>query len=552
MGCSGTRHFVNYEKDSLPAKPAGSYFHPIAASHFIRGCLYDFQGDYNSALLEFNEALLFDSSSVTIYNKIAEQYIKLKKFEHAEKILDVAINKHPRDLESYRLLAALKNHLQKTDETEAIFYKMLELDPSDIETRYNLITLLVKKNEPMLVVKQYEQILKIQGDNPELQLQIANIYLDNEKYKQANDVFLDFLKKYPDDERAYLGLAKYHLTKTDTVKAIDWYQKGLKSNRKFTTCLEELRDIYVKQKRWNDAIVLLNQSIENDTTNIDILLKLGELYYQHQDTVTAIEEFRKITERFPDDFRAYYSIGALLYQQRKWSEAANYFHKVIERKNEFVRGWLMLGLSHLRNDSMDDAKQLFENAVERYPENVDFNYFLGSILSRQKRTVEAIPYYEKCLRIEPDNLDAMSALAAAYDEVREYVKSDSLYEEALKIRTRDPLLMNNYSYSLSIRGDKLEYALELSQSAVAQDSTNGAFLDTLGWIHFKMGNYRQALKFIQRSNEFRKESPEVLEHLGDVYHKLNEPENAILYWKQAYDLDETRTWLLDKIGEAKE
>ena len=145
----------------------------------------------------------------------------------------------------------------------------------------------------------------------------------------------------------------------------------------------------------------------------------------------------------------------------------------------------------------------------------------------------------------------MSALALAYDELEQHAESDSLYEEALKIREEDPLLMNNYSYSLSERGENLSYALELSQKAVAQDSTNGAYLDTLGWIHFKLGNYNRALQYIKKSLQTNRESAEVLEHLGDVYNKLNDTENAKKYWQKSLELDDSRTWIIDKLESLK-
>ena len=84
FSCSGSYKFI---ADKKITKSPHVYFQPKAVSHFIRGCIHDFQGDYKSALLEFSEALLFDSTSATIYNKIAEQYVKLKKYESAEKIL---------------------------------------------------------------------------------------------------------------------------------------------------------------------------------------------------------------------------------------------------------------------------------------------------------------------------------------------------------------------------------------------------------------------------------------------------------------------------------
>ena len=89
----------------------------------------------------------------------------------------------------------------------------------------------------------------------------------------------------------------------------------------------------------------------------------------------------------------------------------------------------------------------------------------------------------------------------------------------------------------------------MSERAVAADSANGAYLDTLGWIYFKLGDYQTALKYISRAVQFRDNSAEVWEHLGDIYEKLNDPEKAKEHWKKALELDKNRDWLLKKISE---
>jgi Tfp pilus assembly protein PilF len=114
--------------------------------------------------------------------------------------------------------------------------------------------------------------------------------------------------------------------------------------------------------------------------------------------------------------------------------------------------------------------------------------------------------------------------------------SDRAYLEALEIEPDEPLLLNNYSYYLSLRNIRLEEALELSALAVEQQPENSAFLDTYGWINYKMGNYSEAKKWIQKSIEFTDApSPTVLEHYGDVLYKLGEKEEAVTYWKKALE-----------------
>ena len=202
----------------------------------------------------------------------------------------------------------------------------------------------------------------------------------------------------------------------------------------------------------------------------------------------------------------------------------------------------------MRTNRLEEAEQNYRRAVELFPEAARMHYFLGSVLQQQRKNDEALPVLEKTLKLDPKNVDAMSALAMIYDNRKVYSKSDSLYQEAIKLDPEDPLILNNYSYSLSVRDLKLESAKKMSMKAVAADSTNGAYLDTLGWIYFKLGNYEEALKYVTRAVEVRDSSAEVWEHLGDIYEKLNDLEAAKRNWKKALELEADRTWLQEKLN----
>ncbi len=546
-GCAGQKKIARNEK-AASIKPVPP-FNPKAVEHFIQGSTFELLEDYKSALLEFSEALLYDSSSVTIYAKIAEQYLRLDKVESAKKILKNASRRFPDDVEVHSMLASLYFSQRDLAAAEVELKKVIELDPEDIDARNYLITIYITQHEDLKVAAEYEKIIELGYATEELIIKAGDIYLNRKMYKNAEQLFNQLLTDYPEDERSFLAMAKLSLAKKDTSTAIQWYQKGIKKNLAFDTCIEELRDLYIKQKNWANAINLLNQAIQQDSSTIENYLRLGELYYQKGDTSTAVSQLEKTALLFPDDFRAPFSLGRIYLQEQNWELAEKYVKSSIELNEEFEYGWMYLGFIYVRMARLPEAEATFKKAVELFPDVARLHYLLGSVLQQQQKTDEAILPLEKALDLEPDNLDAMSALAMIYDGKKLFFKSDSLYEEALSKNPDDPLLLNNYSYSLSERGIKLDAAKQMSEKAVAADSTNGAYLDTLGWIYFKLGNYQTALKYISRATEVRDNSAEVWEHLGDVFEKLNDPETARKHWQKSWELDKSRDWLLKKIGE---
>jgi tetratricopeptide (TPR) repeat protein len=126
-------------------------------------------------------------------------------------------------------------------------------------------------------------------------------------------------------------------------------------------------------------------------------------------------------------------------------------------------------------------------------------------------------------------------------------KSDSLYEVSIEKHPDNSLLLNNYSYSLSERGIQLEKALSMVKKALKSEPDNGAYLDTIGWIYYKMGDYKAAQDYIKKALQLRDDNPEVIEHLGDVYYKMNLLDEARINWEKALELDPQNIELKQKI-----
>lgn len=122
-----------------------------------------------------------------------------------------------------------------------------------------------------------------------------------------------------------------------------------------------------------------------------------------------------------------------------------------------------------------------------------------------------------------------------------------MYELALRYDSENHNAMNNYAYNLSLREVNLERAKELSLRAIELDAENAAYLDTVGWVYFKLGDFDRARRFIRASIDTGAASAEVLEHMGDVYEALGNIDEAKKWWKQALDLDATRMHLNEKL-----
>jgi tetratricopeptide (TPR) repeat protein len=114
--------------------------------------------------------------------------------------------------------------------------------------------------------------------------------------------------------------------------------------------------------------------------------------------------------------------------------------------------------------------------------------------------------------------------------------------------------LNYLGYMWVDRNQNLEEAGTYIQKALALRPNHPAYLDSLGWWHFKKGHYEDALREIRKALDKikREDASEVYDHLGDILEKLSKPEEAIAAWKVAVELDPAMPEVQKKIRQLQD
>jgi len=101
----------------------------------------------------------------------------------------------------------------------------------------------------------------------------------------------------------------------------------------------------------------------------------------------------------------------------------------------------------------------------------------------------------------------------------------------------DPSLANLYGYLLAEKGEQLDLAETLLGKALGLEPENGYYLDSLGWIRYKKGRYREALAIFLKAVDRVGDDAVVWEHLGDTFLRLNEPAKALEAYEKSLAID---------------
>ena len=143
-------------------------------------------------------------------------------------------------------------------------------------------------------------------------------------------------------------------------------------------------------------------------------------------------------------------------------------------------------------------------------------YLLGTAYYQIKDYKKSKIYLSNALIIYPQSRNTKHNLALIYDSTGDWEESDKLYVDLIASDTTDAQAYNNYAYSLVERDKDIDFALELAQNAIKLEPKSAAYLDTIGWIYFKMDMYDEALRYIRESLSIDSNNPTIQGHLDTI------------------------------------
>jgi len=484
-----------------------------AVSHFLDGELLTLQGNYPLAILEFQDALLYDSNSTGILTSLAKAYIRLGKFKRAEKHLMEALsidinNRMANELLGHQLL--IHGQLEKA---ETIYQRLKEIYPETVKYRYILGELALRR-----------------GNSEASQMIYWNIYESSFRETKA-------LEK----------AAKIAMERNDFPFALESYELLVKSKPNDLDSWNIFIELAVKLNFFNKAIDGLNQLLELTNDDPQVKEKLGILFIENDDMERGKTIFEELNN---NDFKSavvLYYLSEIALENKEYDKLISLSTESINKYPDELSGYTNQAISYLHLEKSLEAISVLLDARKRFPENYAVNYLLGTSYTEIKNYSLAEKSLKSAIYSEPDSRSAKHLLATVYNEMEEWNQLDSVYQSLIESDKSDSQALNNYSYMLAERGIDLKFALEMALRAVEVDPDNAAYYDTLGWIYYKMKNYNLAGNYIQKSLEIESNSPVVLEHMGDVLMEKDDLKGAINYFQKALEFDSGNRRLLEKL-----
>lgn len=124
-----------------------------------------------------------------------------------------------------------------------------------------------------------------------------------------------------------------------------------------------------------------------------------------------------------------------------------------------------------------------------------------------------------------------------FERLGEWPEAEADFRAALELSPGQPSVLNYLGYSMVEMGINLDEALGMIEEAAKARPDNGAIIDSLGWVLYKLGRYEEAVATMERAVVLEPVDPVVTDHLGDVYWMVGREDEARFQWHRALSFD---------------
>ncbi|MCC6468733.1 MAG: tetratricopeptide repeat protein [Alphaproteobacteria bacterium] len=191
-------------------------------------------------------------------------------------------------------------------------------------------------------------------------------------------------------------------------------------------------------------------------------------------------------------------------------------------------------------EKFDDAEALLRAMGKERTDRVDALAQLGGMLRTKERFAEAVAVYDDTLKrvdkIDKRHWSLLYARGIALERSKQWARAEADFLRALELQPDQPYVLNYLGYSWIDQGINLDRGMDMIRRAVEQRPNDGYIVDSLGWAHYRLGNYDKAAEHLERAVELRPVDPTINDHLGDAYWKVGRVLEARFQWKRAQGL----------------
>jgi tetratricopeptide (TPR) repeat protein len=489
--------------------------------------IYNATGNSSKALT--NAKLAADAEPGNYWYQVGAGYLlmELKRTEEAIFYFERALKADNNAIEVKSLLAGMYSEKGDAEKADSLFRELDREGALTEDMFLVMISGLINRGELDAAAKRTERLIQSNPSEIRYKALLADIYLEDGMKEKSDSIYKQLIESDPQNiENQLLYLLNLVYNKEYTG------MPGFLRNVFESDLVERERKIAITNKLLQDSVYVR----ENEASLEENLVILEEKYENDEEILSFRPLMYELTDREPE--------AKMRYEE---------LLKTVKPGFYFKEKLILMYADEGEYEELFSLASVY--ATENNKSLLGKVYYAIAAMELKKYDV-AEAELKKALILAGNNDELkVQVLAMTGDlkyRMKDFPGSYEYYEAALQLAPHDPLVLNNYAYFLAEGGNDLKRARKMAEEVMITEGDNETYIDTYAWILYKQGKYKKAyeamLKIFSTENE---RDPEILEHMGYILYKLRRCTEAVKYWREALQKDDSKTYLAEDIAKCE-
>lgn len=479
---------------------------------------------------------LLEDPAPDVLIQLTQLYLRLGELEEARSVIERVVSGRPEDVDAQLLHAGILAAVGEGSEAYKIYVELIGRAPGRLEpylyaaeqahragklTDANRIVAdaVVHFPKESLVLSTQGRIFELQGNDSEAAHSYQRAYQLEKATPQALDLIRALLKRGATLEAMTLG-------------------REIAAAEPATLFLRRFVETYLSSSDQTDAALSeLEKYADLQEQNLPLRMKVALVLLQSQNVEGALRELLLLLAQDPKHAQARYQFATLLASRGRTKEAVEELLRIDAESDMFVKSRTFAAFIARQNGDFDTAEGAVREALAREEGDAQLQSYLILLLRDGKKYTEALQLIEQALTKDARNERLLFNYALVLHDLGRADEAVTAMEKVLVSNPGNSDALNFVAYTLVERNDPALYprALALIEKAIALRPDDAYYLDTFGWILFKLGRLDEAATALSRSVQASSEDLVIVEHYGQVLLKLGRKREARELFQRALE-----------------
>jgi tetratricopeptide (TPR) repeat protein len=525
--------------------------------YYAEGLRAKMLGNPDQAISWFQKCIELSQETGAAFYELGLLYSEKKDYSAATGYAQNAWKRDPGN-KWYGLLLIQNLMLQgKHIECVPIYRDLQKIEPGTEDFLTGEIEMLIQAGEQKEALSRLNKLPKSGELARWAAVRKKDIYTADNQFDKGVKVLLNWLKDNPKDYEIRGILAEAYAEKKMNTEAAAQYAILKDQNPDSPAVSFSLGQFYFMSGMKEEALTEFMRGFRSPDVNPAIKIDIVRSF------LTAQDQQDKLSEQVVKLIGVLYQVDKgdpavdllyanFLYSEERLEEAEPIYRSLVKSDPGNFIVWQNLLFILNQKQNFKDILELSDSALSYFPGQGLFHLFKGMASIELKDYTGAIGSLNKGLSVPGQNPELVKqfylSLAEALYRSGNSAEAYRNFDKMLILEPDNLLVLNNYSYYLSLEGANLDKALEMITRCVGKEPDNATFLDTFAWVLYVRKEYSKALEPMEKAIRLSADpSGEVLEHYGDILFRNGRPEDAKNAWIKARGKKEVSEKIEEKI-----